>query len=129
MDIEGGAHEHHHQHQQQGLLSSSHHNHHIAYRNFVHSIKSPTTRKVYIRSLRVYMNWLSIYDDNYDAMLQKDSRLIASDIIDFIIYLRNEDRYIVHLCDDYCLSGIRVPFGILFNSNKQAEENITTRGA
>jgi hypothetical protein len=38
------------------------------------------------------MNWLSIYDDNYDAMLQKDSRLIASDIIDFIIYLRNEKK-------------------------------------
>jgi hypothetical protein len=37
--IEGGAHEHHqhHRYQQQGLLSSSHN--HIAYRNFVHSIK------------------------------------------------------------------------------------------
>jgi site-specific recombinase XerD len=50
------------------------------------------TRKVYVISLRVYMNWLSIYDDNYDAMLQKDSRLIASDIMDFIIYLRNEKK-------------------------------------
>jgi hypothetical protein len=40
------------------------------------------------------MNWLSIVDDddNYDTMLQKDPRLIASDIIDFIIYLRNEKK-------------------------------------
>ena len=37
------------------------------------------------------MSWLSVYD-NYDAMLQKDPRLIASDIIDFIIYLRNEKK-------------------------------------
>jgi len=40
------------------------------------------------------MNWLSIYDDNYEAMLQKDFRLIASDIIDFIIYLRNEKKLV-----------------------------------
>jgi len=83
------------QQQQQRLLGPSNHNHnshHIAYRNFVHSIKSPMTSKVYIRSLRVYMNWISIADDDYDTMLQKDSRLIASDIIDFIIYLRNEKK-------------------------------------
>ena len=38
------------------------------------------------------MNWLSIVDDDYDTMLQKDPRLIASDIIDFMIFLRNEKK-------------------------------------
>lgn len=50
------------------------------------------TRRVYIRLLRIYMNWISIADDDYDTMLQKDPRLIASDIIDFVIYLRNEKK-------------------------------------
>ena len=79
--------------QQQRLLDPRDHNshNHIAYRNFVHSIKSPRTCIEYVRSLRIYMSWLSVYD-NYDAMLQKDPRLIASDIIDFIIYLRNEKK-------------------------------------
>jgi hypothetical protein len=75
--------------QQQRLLDprdhNSHNSHnHIAYRNFVHSIKSPRTCIEYVRSLRIYMSWLSVYD-NYDAMLQKDPRLIASDIIDYHI--------------------------------------------
>jgi hypothetical protein len=75
--------------QQQDLLSSSY-NDNIAYRNFVHSIKSSRTRTEYMKSLRYYMNWLSLYDCN--TILQKHPRLIASDIIDFIIYLRNEKK-------------------------------------
>lgn len=71
---------------QQGPLDSSHNE--IAYRNFIHSMKSARTRTDYTRSLKYYMNWLSVYD--YNAILQKDPKLIASDIIEFIVYLRDE---------------------------------------
>jgi integrase len=77
------------QQQQQHLLRNSSNND-TPYRNFVHSIKSPRTRKEYAKSLRFYMNWLSISD--YNTILQKDPRLIASDIIDFIIYLKNDRK-------------------------------------
>jgi integrase len=75
---------------QQDLLRNSSNNDTIPYRNFIHSIKSPRTRKEYAKSLRFYMNWLLIYD--YNTILQKDPRLIASDIIDFIIYLKNDRK-------------------------------------
>ena len=75
---------------QQDLLRDSSNNDTIPYRNFIHSIKSSRTRKEYVKSLRFYMNWLSIYD--YNTILQKDPRLIASDIIDFIIYLKNDRK-------------------------------------
>jgi hypothetical protein len=75
--------------QQQGLLTrnnpdnnNNNNNNNLAYRNFVHSIKSPRTRQEYIKSLRAYMNWLSLYE--YDTILQKDPRFIASDIIETI---------------------------------------------
>jgi site-specific recombinase XerD len=87
------------QQQQQGLLRRNNRdNNSLAYRNFVHSIKSPRTREGYIKSLRLYMNWLSLSNDDdndsgdYNTILQKDPRLIASDIIDYIIYLRNEKK-------------------------------------
>jgi hypothetical protein len=36
------------------------------------------------------MNWLSLYD--HDTILRKDPKLIASEIIDYIIYLKNEKK-------------------------------------
>jgi hypothetical protein len=36
------------------------------------------------------MNWLSLYD--YDTILQKDPKLIASDIIEYVIYLQDEKK-------------------------------------
>jgi integrase len=83
------------QQQQQGVLGSVNHlsdnnNSHTAYRNSVHSIKSPRTRTEYTKSLRYYMNWFSLYD--FDTMLQKDPKLTASDIIEYIIYLQNEKK-------------------------------------
>ena len=38
------------------------------------------TRRVYIRLLWVYMNWISIADDDYDTMLQKDSLALNTKI-------------------------------------------------
>jgi hypothetical protein len=36
------------------------------------------------------MNWLSVYD--YNTILQKDPKLIASDIIEYVIYLQDEKK-------------------------------------
>jgi site-specific recombinase XerD len=64
-----------------------------AYRNFIHSLRSPKTRLEYLRSLRYYMDWLKMdVDNDYDKLLQKDPKLIASDIIDFIIYLKDHKK-------------------------------------
>jgi integrase len=38
------------------------------------------------------MSWLQVSEGDYDRLLQKDSRLVASDIIDYIIYLRNDKK-------------------------------------
>jgi hypothetical protein len=69
-----------------------------AYRNFIFSIKSPKTRLEYTCLLRYFMAWLKmdvLNDDNYnnyEKLLHKDPKLITSDIIDFIIYLKYKKR-------------------------------------
>jgi Phage integrase, N-terminal SAM-like domain len=88
--------------QQQGLLrNSSNSCNEIAYRNFVHSSKSERTKAEYIKYLNGFMKWLNVgfegnsnNDNNlFNNLLQKDPKLIASDIIDYIIYLKNEKQF------------------------------------
>ena len=59
-----------------------------AYRNFIQSIRSAATKKDYIMSLTYFMRYLKI--DDYEQLL-KEPALIQSNIIDYIIYCR-EDR-------------------------------------
>jgi Phage integrase, N-terminal SAM-like domain len=71
-------------------------NNNTAYRNFIFSLKSQKTRSEYIRSLHYYMAWLKMDvlrdDDNYDKLLHKDPKLITSDIIGFILYLKDNKK-------------------------------------
>jgi hypothetical protein len=59
------------QQQEQGLLGlrnssdNNYHNDHIAYRNFIHSIKSERTKAQYIKYLNLYMNWLDVDFDGF----------------------------------------------------------------
>jgi integrase len=68
----------------------------IAYGNFMHSLRSPKTRSEYVCSLHYYMAWLKMDvlrdDDNYDKLLRKDPKLITSDIIGFILYLKDNKK-------------------------------------
>jgi integrase len=69
----------------------------IAYRNFIHSLKSPKTRADYLRSLGYYMSFLKVKlqeerNDSYEKLLQQDPKIIASDIIDFIIHLKDQKK-------------------------------------
>ena len=68
-------------------------NNNTAYRNFIHSVPSPKTRREYLKSLRYYMSWLKVKNDDYDSLLLKqDPKLIAADIINFIIYLKDRRK-------------------------------------
>ena len=61
-----------------------------AYRNFVQSIRSPKTKINYICSLHYFMDFLNIRrGENYDKLLAPDTRMIQSQIIDFIIYCKD----------------------------------------
>lgn len=69
----------------------------IAYRNFIHSLKSSKTRADYLRSLGYYMSFLKVElqgerNDYYEKLLQQDPKIIASDIIDFIIHLKDQKK-------------------------------------
>jgi hypothetical protein len=62
-----------------------------SYKNFINAIKSPATKIGYINSLKRYMNHLQLKEVD-DLLLQQNPRMIESQIIDYIMVLR-EDGY------------------------------------
>lgn len=62
-----------------------------AYRNFVDSIKSSRTLTTYNFALRLFMEYRRV--SNSSELLKDDPNLIESEIIEYIIYLKNEKKY------------------------------------
>jgi hypothetical protein len=62
----------------------------LAYRNFVDTCRSPETRKSYIRALRYFMSYLHLAPDQYDKLLEQDSKIMQMNICDYISYLRKQ---------------------------------------
>jgi hypothetical protein len=62
-----------------------------AYRNLTETCKSPATRKIYIKSLGYFMQFLKLDKEQYDKLLEKDHKLIQGDIIDFISYMKSKE--------------------------------------
>ena len=60
------------------------------YRNFIETVHSPYSRVVYRNSLQLYMRFRDLHDCS--QLLQGDSRLIQSQLIEYIIYLREERK-------------------------------------
>jgi integrase len=58
--------------------------------NFINAIKSPASKYVYSNSLRRYLNHLKIKDVNNLLTHSSNPRLIESQIIDYIMTLRND---------------------------------------
>jgi integrase len=65
------------------------------YKNFVYSIQSEFTKKLYVKHLKNYVRYrFSVYEDEQDCdkLLQGDPRLIQSQIIEYFIYLKEERK-------------------------------------
>ena len=65
-----------------------------AYKSFIYSIESEFTKKLYVKHLKNYIKYrFGLYEDerDYDKLLEGDPRLIQSQIIEYVIYLK-EDR-------------------------------------
>ena len=60
-----------------------------AYRNFVNSLDSQASRKVYLQTFPYFIKFCQV--DSYEAMLEIPIRQLESKIRDYLIYLR-EDR-------------------------------------
>lgn len=59
-----------------------------AYRCFVDTCRSEATRKMYVKALDFFMDFLKIPRGSYDRLLDKDPKLIQMDICEFITYQR-----------------------------------------
>ena len=73
---------------QQELISTTQSK--IAFSNFINAIKSPETKEKYSYNFLKYTEYLNIKRDNISDLLQKDVRIIQSDIIEYIMKLRDE---------------------------------------
>ena len=62
---------------------------HVAYVNFVSSLKSPITRKAYVIRLKNYLRSPSISFSTFDELLSRDLRLIEQGIIELLIDMRD----------------------------------------
>ena len=63
----------------------------VTYNSFINAIKSPATRTGYINSLTRYMNHLKITKPDDLLLNQQNPRIIESQIIDYIMSLRNDN--------------------------------------
>ncbi|MGI0001915.1 MAG: hypothetical protein ACRD42_02430, partial [Nitrososphaeraceae archaeon] len=59
-----------------------------SYRNFIEAVPSVSSRLVYRNSLQLFMQYREIEDCS--LLLKGDFKLIEQQIIDYIIYLREE---------------------------------------
>jgi integrase len=59
-----------------------------AYRNFVETCRSPSTRREYSKALRYFMSYLKLSPQDYDKLLDKDPRTIQMDICDFVTFMK-----------------------------------------
>ena len=60
----------------------------VAYRCFVDTCRSPATRDIYVRALTFFMSYLELPPRAYNKLLDKDPKIIQTDICDFITHLR-----------------------------------------
>jgi hypothetical protein len=63
-----------------------------SYRNFIQAIHSPFGRQVYTTVLKQFMKYRKV--DNCDRLLEGDPRLIQSQLIEYIIYLKEERKLV-----------------------------------
>lgn len=63
-----------------------------SYRNFIEAIHSPFSRNVYRNVLKQYLRFRKL--ENCDKLLEGDPRLIESQLIEYIIYLREERKLV-----------------------------------
>jgi integrase len=64
----------------------------LAYRCFVDTCRSPATREIYTLALSFFMSYLKLPPREYDKLLDKDPKLIQTDICDFITHLRKQGK-------------------------------------
>jgi integrase len=80
------------------------------YRNFIDSLNSPATRKVYKQTLRYFCRYICIEEDNYDSLLEwlnsRDKKLLESHLIDYVLYLK-ESKKLSPNSMGVCLNPIR----------------------
>ncbi|MPZ07678.1 MAG: hypothetical protein GEU26_14890, partial [Nitrososphaeraceae archaeon] len=61
-----------------------------AYRNFIETVHSPFSRITYRNSLQLYMQFRQVQD--CDQLLAEDPKIIQSQLIDYVISLREENK-------------------------------------
>ena len=68
------------------------------YSNFIYSIKTEVSRKLFVRCLKYYMKFLGVSTLRELVSNDKPQKIIESDIKDYLIYLRNQKKNIIHYC-------------------------------
>lgn len=74
-------------------------------RNFLYSLNSLHSRNKYRLNLRYFCKYINIEKDNYDELLlwstSRDKKILESDIIDYIIHLRETRKLAPHTVSSY----------------------------
>jgi integrase len=97
----------------------------LAYDNFANTCKSPATRRVYIFALTNFMDYLKIPHSEYNKLLDKDSKIIQMDIINYIGYLKGKSlSYAVIALYVAALSKFYIMNDILTLNWKKIKSNI-----
>ena len=77
------------------------------YKNFIYSIKTEVSRKMYIKCLKYYMKFLNVTSLN--ELIVKPQKLIEADIKDYLVYLTTQKK-ISHSARKTYLAPISIRF-------------------
>jgi hypothetical protein len=62
----------------------------MAYRNFVGTFRSPSTRHIYKKALQYFLSYLKLGAQDHVKLLDMNTKIAQMNICDYISYLRNQ---------------------------------------
>jgi integrase len=104
----------------------------LAYRNFVDTCRTLATRRVYVKALRYFMDYLHLSPEAYDKLLDQDPKVTQMNICDYVSFLRKHkspatvSAYVAAVRKFYSMNDIQLNWDKIHSfegeKEKQAED-------
>ena len=104
----------------------------LAYRNFVDTCRTLATRRVYVKALRYFVDYLHLPPEAYDRLLDQDTKITQMNICDYVSYLRKQkspatvSAYVAAIRKFYSMNDVQLNWTKIHSfegeKEKQAED-------
>jgi hypothetical protein len=107
----------------------------LAYRNFVGTCRSPSTRYIYKKALEYFLSYLKLGPADYVRLLDMDTKIAQMNICDYISYLRDQKRlasqsvaaYVSVIRKFYVMKDVQLNWGKIHSFKGEEEKRAEDR--